>query len=353
MVSKSIRKPSKKHNFKTIEIIIQGDPKTHLVKNCEVPRFLDPVNCYHLYGDICFAKANYNDGDDEIGLLSNYNHFKRVVKIGLNSNYISISLEKTSDQIHSWEFLFSRLSTLNNLDAHELIETMKAIQIQPNDTNQSQKPDYTIFCKELDTYCKENAENFYSLFRFRMGALEKGLELTEIRHSKKTMQFFADDVETFAHLVLEQGIIDIWDIEEKNYFSYMKDSLTNYFGQTKKMGIYACTMEGFKVYINPEPFRRMFSDGTITEIVVIANYEIDEIQMQMIKNKREDTKKRIKKSFREKQLQQTLGIYYNNYQEEGGEEMKQPFIKKGVEEGYENNNVFLAEKKRCGIKPLN
>ena len=41
MVSKSIRKPSKKRNDRTFEITIQGDNQANILEKCEVPRFLD------------------------------------------------------------------------------------------------------------------------------------------------------------------------------------------------------------------------------------------------------------------------------------------------------------------------
>lgn len=322
-------------------------------------RFLDfsiPVNCYHLYGDICFSKADY-DGDDEIGLLSSYNQFKRVATVSLNSSYISLTLEPSNDQVHPWEFLFSRLNTLNNRHAHELVESMQEMKrsepkMKVTDNEKSPKPDYNVFCKELDDYCNENAEKFYSLFRFQMDSVERGMELIEIRHSKKTVQFFADDIETFAHLVLEQGVLNPWVIEEKNYLSYMKDSLTNLYLKSKSIGIYANTMEGLKVYINLFPFRRIFSDEARIEVVVITTYDIDEGQMISIKKKREEAKKRIRKSFRDRQLEETLEMYYKNYKNGNEEEKEKSFFKKSFGDGYENNNVYLAEKKRCGIKLL-
>ena len=358
MVSKSIRKPSKKPNDRTSEIIIQDSNQAIILAECEVPRFLDPINCYHLYGDICFSKADYDNGDNEIGLLSNYNQFKKVATISLSSCYISLTLEKSNDQVHPWEFLFSRLDTLNNRDAHELVESMQEMKrsepkIKVSDNHeQSPKPDYNVFCKELDDYCNENANNFYSLFRFQIDSVDRGLELIEIRHSKKTVEFFADDIETFAHLVLEQGVLNPWVIKEKNYLSYMKDSLTNLYLTSKPIGIYANTMEGHKVHINPFPFRRIFFNENKMEVVLVMTYEIEERQIMAIKIKREEAKKRIRKSFRDKQLEETLGMYYQNYKNENEEEKKKSFFKESLGNGYENNNVYLAEKKRCGIKLL-
>ena len=353
MVSKTIRKPSKKHNDNTFEIIVQGQAKANFFEKLQVPRFLDPINCYHLYGDLCFAKIDYSEGDDDIGLLSNYNHFKRVVTIGVNSSFISLILEKTNEHVHSWEFVCSRLNTLNNRQAKELVEAMQSMQnyskIQVTDKKGSPKQDYNIFCKEIDNYCKENAETFYSVFRFRLNSQEKGLELTEIRHSKKTVQFFADDMETFAHLVLEQGLLNIWVVDEKNYFTYMREALASIYSKSQAIPKYASTMEGYKAYINPIPVRKIFRNDTLTEIVVIATYEIEESQLEFIQSKREEAKKKIKKSFRERQLEQTLEIYYKSIQKEKGLRN----VKHSIEEGFEDNNVFLAERKRCGIKFLN
>ena len=357
MVSKSIRKPSKKGKGRNFEITIQGANQADILKKIEVPRFLDPINCYHLYGDICFLKADYEGGDNEIGVLSGYNQFKRVATIGLNSSYISLTLEKSNDQIHQWEFLFSRLNSLNNRHAHELVESMQEIRrneskIKVTDNEKLPKPNYDFFCKELDNYCHENAENFYSLFRFQKHSVERGLELIEIRHSKRTVQFFADDIETFVHLVLEQGVLNPWVIEEKNYLSYMKDSLMNLYLKSKPIGIYATTMEGLKVHINQFPFRRIFSDETRMEVVVVTTYDIDEVQINSIKKKREEAKKSIRKSFRDRQLEETLEIYYKDYKNGNAKEKEKSFFKKCLGDGFENNNVFLAEKKRCGFKLL-
>lgn len=354
MVSKTIRKPSKKQADNAFEILIQGQSKANFFENFQVPRFLDPINCYHLFGDMCFAKADYNEGEEYVGLLSNYNHFKRVVTIGVNSSFISLTLEQTNDHIHSWEFLCSRLNTLNNRYARELVETMQSIQnypskIQVTDRKAPQKQDYNAFCKEIDSFCKENPDIFYTLFRFRLDNPEKGLELTEIRHSRRTVQFFADDMETFAHLVLEQGLLNIWVVDEKNYFTYMSEVLSSIYCQSKVIPKYASTMEGYKVYIAPIPLRKIFRNDAMTEIVCIATYEIEESQLDLIRMKREEAKKKIKKSFRERQLEQTLQIYYKSIQKEKGHRN----VKHSIEEGFEDNNVFLAEKKRCGIKFIN
>ena len=114
------------------------------------------------------------------------------------------------------------------------------------------------------------------------------------------------------------------------------------------MGLYANTMEGYKVYISAVPSRKIIFDGKVTELVLIFQYEIDEKHLENIEKKRNETKKRSKKSFRDTQLEQTLELYYNNnLDHENG------VNRKGLEEGYENNNIYLAEKKRCGIRQLN
>ena len=128
----------------------------------------------------------------------------------------------------------------------------------------------------------------------------------------------------------------------------MRETLTSIYSQSQPIPKYASTMEGYKAYIIPIPMRNIFKNDSLTEIVVFANYEIEEIQLELVKSKREEAKKKIKKSFREKQLEQTLEIYYKSIQKEKGQRSKH-----SIEEGFEDNNVFLAEKKRCGIKFIN
>lgn len=357
MVSKSIQKPNKKKKTHTSELILQ-QTSASLLEAETIPKFLDPFNCYHLFGDICFSKTNQSD---ELGILSNYNHFKRIISIKIEPYYISLSIEKICDEIQSWEFLIARLNSLNNKDAHELSqiysvisEGQKAIKSEKLPACTSQSPQknseitYHLFCNQIEEFCLKNRESFYSIFKYRIFSLEKGLELTEIRHSIKTMEFFAGDAQTFSNLVVNQGILEIWSVEESDYFSFMKDSITNYLCESQNIKMQAKTMEGFKVQFTATPFRKVFMDDEINEIVCVIKYEIDEQKMEYIEGKRNDSKKKIKGSYREFQLDQMLSLYYDNYVE------KDDFRKKDdIFEGYEYNNAYYSEKKRCGIKLLN
>ncbi len=364
MISKSIRKHNKHVNHHISEISLQSSENSKK-KSLTIPKFLDPIKCFRLYGDICFNKDLKFDDDGEIGLLSNYNYFKRVGSMVINQDFISLLIEKTTDELHHWDFLISRLNSLNDKDAHELGDVMSkmynnitAVQSKieiKNEINPANftniKKDYKEFCNELEEFCKSNANSFYSFFRYKMESLEKGLELQEIRHSKRTLEFFAGSAETFSHLILEQGVLDIWTVDEKAYFPYMIDSLTNYLCAPKPMQIHANTMEGYKVNIAATPFRKMFMEGPINEIVAIMSYEISEEQMENIRRKRnENWMNRAKKSFRNVQLNQILGAYYDNYFEKNENKMEFQDDKIKMEEGYEYNNTFLSEKKRCGIK---
>ena len=365
MISKSIRKPIKHVKHQVSEISLQST-NNYRKEDLTIPRFLDPIKCFHLYGDICFNKSLKLDGDGEIGLLSNYNDFKRVSSVVINQDFISILMEKTTQELHQWNFLISRLNSLNDKDAYELGQVMSTLYnnmagaqpqteikkeiILPNFTNINKH--HQEFCNEHEEFCKSNANSYYSFFRYQMDSFEKGFELKEIRHSKRTMEFFAESVETFSHLILEQGVLDVWTVDEKDYFSYMNDSLTNYLCSSTSIHIHANTMEGYKVNITATPLRKTFMEGPIHEIVAIMKYEMDEEQIKNILRKRkEDFNKKSKKSFRDVQLDQILGAYYENYFENLEDEME--FREKLIlEEGYEYNNAFLSEKKRCGIKPI-
>ena len=89
-------------------------------------------------------------------------------------------------------------------------------------------------------------------------------------------------------------------------------------------------------------------DGQINEIVCFIKYEIDEQQISLIASKRIEDKQKKKKGYREFQLDQMLSIYYENYVK------KQDHVNQG--DGlqiHEYNNIYLSEKKRCGIKTMN
>ena len=369
MVSKSIRKPCSKKKTQTSEILLQNSSQQALISRSEpIPKFLSPINCIHLYGDICFHNCLKIDGNDEVGLLSNYNHFKKVVNIAIEPNYISLYIEKTTDELHSWEFLISRLNTLNNRDAHELAEVLTNIFILPMQGKENKENAvidencditsdfnkiYQDFCKEIDEYCNTNAETYFSCFRYRICSIAQGLELQEIRHSKKTIEFFSENIDNFTHLILEQGILDVWTVEEKDYFSYMKDSLTNFLCLPQKMSLYATTIEGTKISISAVPFRKIIQTGKINEFVVFMSYEIDDQQLHSVVMRRKAAKeKRGRKSFRDMQLDQILNIYYDDYFEKNIE--NQDFVQEKIkrEEEYGYGNIYLSEKKRCGVKNI-
>lgn len=351
MVSKSIHKPKKKNKSHTTMIVVQS-PNNQYQKCMAIPRFLDPFNCYHIYGDICFHKYFNSQGEKEIGLLSTYNHFKRVIDIEYCQNYISLIIEKTNEELHSWEFLISRLESLNLSDAHQLAQVVKEINTQSVPQNAiSQKPpkkeNFHLFVNEINQFCDENADTFFSMFRFQFTSIEKGMELKEIRHSKKSVEFFAGDMENYAHLVLEQGVLDMWCVYEKDYFNYMIHSLSNFLSsKSSSFTLFANTMEGFKFAIKVAPIRKTFIDETNQEIVMFIAYEVGEQEMKLIKEKRDEILRNKKRNLRDIRLEQTLNAYYNNYLTPNNGYEKANEMQSLAEYG----NPYLQEKKRCGIK---
>lgn len=351
MVSKSIHKPKKKNKSHTTMIVVQSTDNQY--KKCMViPRFLDPFNCYHIYGDICFHKYLNSQGEKEIGILSTYNHFKRVINIEYCQNYISLNIDKTNDELHSWEFLISRLESLNLSDAHHLAEVIKEINTQnvPQNAISQKAPtkeNFHLFINEINQFCDENADKYFSMFRFQVSSIEKGMELKELRHSKRSVEFFAGDMDNFAHLVLEQGIQDMWCVYEKDYFHYMAHSLKNFLSSNKtSFSLFANTMEGFKVAIKVAPIRKMFIDESNKEIVMFIVYEVGEKEEKSIKEKRDEYLRNKKKSLRDAHLEQTLNVYYNRYlQPQNGYEKAHE-----MQNLLEYGNPYLLEKKRCGIK---
>lgn len=341
MVSKSIQKPArkKKPSF-SFELVLQDSASRPL----KIPRFLDPVTCYHLYNDVCLLKFPEPAASAAVGLLSGYNFFKKVKEIAISPDCVSLSLEKTTDELHSWDFVVSRLQSLGDKDAYELGQVFRRLSQGFVNAKSAGKPNvpqeqrYSAFCQRIEDFCQKHQNTFYSLFRFRMQDFSKGLELLEIRHSRKTIAFFAGTPEVYAHLVLEQGVLDVWEVEEKDYYRYMADSMTNYLCESGPMEIFANTMEGFKVPFRCVPEQLIFQDE-FTELVLVNQYELDEERVREIGCRRESLGRKGEE--RDLQLSQMLGAYYDS----GSKDEKD-------EAPITGNSTYLAEKKRCGIKPI-
>lgn len=352
MVSKSIHKPNKKHKKLTSIIILQSntDFKFPIIN---IPKFLDPFTSYIIFGDVCVQKAINPEGNREIGLLSCYNDFKTIMSVNVENQFISISIEKSIDQLHSWEFLIARLESLNDKSAYDFAQSFKEIPMNSHTRNlaklnDTEEPNFQQFVKEIDEICIENRDKYFTMLRYRVASMEKGLELKEIRHSRRCAEFFAGDMERFSHLVVEQGLLDIWCVEERDYYPFMTHAIKSYIGNEKdEYNLYANTMEGFKVKVKTQPLKKMLIAEDHQEIAMFIFYEVDEKEFEFISSKRKDSQENKKKSFRDVQLGQLLNAYYNEYIEP----------KKGYEkyeeeknEALDYNNVFLSEKKRCGIK---
>ena len=130
MVQKSIKKPSKKHPAP------ESNEQFEQVEKW-VPKFIDPLTTFHLYGDIVFIdKLN----ESNVGLISPIQQIKSPMNLQFNKkfNNWTIDMVSTSDHIDSWGMLYDRLMSLGDNSAYELAQTIQQIFLQEADLKQTE-----------------------------------------------------------------------------------------------------------------------------------------------------------------------------------------------------------------------
>jgi len=329
-----------------------------------VPKFIDPIQCFHLYGDIVFLdKIN----DDDVDLMSTNYFFRSIANLQYNEEFKAWTTDIVSQsyQLDSWVLVYERLMTLGDKSAFELAQTIDKMFISPKKEEpllESQKFEpvqpYKHYLKEIENVLTINQKSLHCFVLYQLHSVEKGLELQKIGFSQNLVDLIWGGETIFVDYMLNFGMFDFIAIEKEKYFEFIKNSILSINAKNNSMLLKLITLEGVSTHVLPKPTTRICFDekGNVQGLMVFYEYEVEEtFLMRVAKAREKKTKMRKRKSKREDNLEEILNYYYKN----DDFCKKKPKDLEGPEENYQNGGcqMLLIEKdhspmKRCGFRNL-
>ena len=355
MVQKSIKKPGKKH------VVPENKQPLEDYSEQWVPKFIDPLPCFHLYGDIVFMdKLN----DSQVGLISPIQGFKNLWNLHFckKSNIWTMDLVSPSFDLDSWDLLYDRLMSLGDSSAYELAKTIEMVfmvkknkikEIKSEETAicaqtkvEKKKSEYQKFLKEAEEVLvsKRDSIHFFALYELN-SIEEKGLELKKHGYSQNLVNLVYQNEQKFVENTLNFWLFDFLEVEKENYFEFVKHNILGVNAKNNSMKLKFVTFEGISTHSTPIPTTRICLDymGNVLGLFLLYEFEFEVDFLERVSKSREKKTmetKRIKN--REKQLESALKFYY--------EDFKQDFDEKGPENNL--NSANEAPLKRCGFRKI-
>ena len=354
MVQKSIKKPGKKHVVPKKKQSFEDDSEQW------VPKFIDPITSFHLYGDIVFIdKLN----ESHVGLISPIQGFKNLWNLQFckKSNNWTIDLVSSSFNVDSWDLLYDRLMSLGDSSAYDLAKTIEMVfmvdqkskikEIKMEETAkydfvQKNKSEYQKFLKEIEEVLGSKIDSVYFFCIFEQNSIEEnGLELKKHGYSQNMVNLVWQDEQKFVDNTVNFWLFDFLEVEKENYFEFVKHNILGVNAKNNSMKLKFVSFDGISTHSTPIPTTRICLDqmGNVLGLFLLYEFDFDEGFWERVSKSREKKTmetKRIKN--REKQLENVLKFYY--------EDFKQDFEEKGFEKNL--NSANEAPLKRCGFRKI-
>ena len=354
MVKKSIKKKQlESEDFKKAsdsKEVIKDEEKSHKNTTQTLQKYLDPIICHHLPGDIYFYdKLN----EPDIGLLSTSNLFKTIIDVNYNEkhNLWLTNLRTYNDPLDSWGLVYDRLMSLGDAKAYELAKTIEIVCMS---TPKKQEFDdnfeidnwqtYQYFLNDLDNLFKTIENSAYFCAKYEATSKQRGLELKMIGISKKLVELVYGEISVFLDYHLNFGLFDFNVIDKENYFDFVKNRVLCLNAKNNSMKIKFQTLDGHYIYLEPLRTTKAYMNetGQILELMLIFEFFPSEEFIQVVQESRENkTKIRRKKSNRERDLENILLMYY-----------KHEDFKKKVEIKEKVKTNETSAMKRCGFASI-
>lgn len=356
MVQKSIKKPQKKGEIE--EKILNKEKKLVVI-----PKFIDPINCLHLYGDIIFIDKL---DEDEIGIVSKYQNFKRIVNIEFHdeSNSWTTDFVTPCFEPNSWRLICDRLTSLGSLSAYELAKTIENFFLLMEDQSQKERQEmglneeslevisqvkYHQYLKDVQNFLKHKKNNIYLFLMFEMHSLQNGLELKKIGYSKRLVDLVWEDEFSFTDYTINFSFYDFITIRKEDYFDFIKNNFLRVFEQSNNIYWRFSTLEGIHINLDSPMTTTQFcrdENGNLQGMFLFYEFSVEETFLNTVAKSREKTTKISKrKNTRDDLLEAILQHYYGN-----GEFTQNSELKKTESD---INLQAEGEKKRCGYRVLN
>ena len=350
MVKKSIKKKS-----------IDSDAKHSLQeegleeKKCntqQIQKFLDPITCYHLYGDIYFVDKLY---ENDVGLLSTQNNFKSISSIEYHAEHEcwQVNVIPLIYSLDSWNMVYERLMSLGDKKAYNLAQTIDSVFISnekiPEIKCQEKQIEVNDYLADIEKMFQMVKTSFYYFATYHMNSPEKGLEITKMGFSKKMVELTFGNEYVFLDHLLKFGFFDFLTIEAEKYFDYVNNNIRCVNAENNCVTeVKFQTTDGHWCHVMPNitPKVQFNEKGEIVELILFLELKQNEDFLRFVHSKREGkTKFRNKKSKREMDLENLLNFYYNNDE----------YHKKNVNFVTENLEIIedACPDKRCGYRIIN
>lgn len=361
MVQKSIKKPGKKQ--------VLPENKHSLCDDSEkwVPKFIDPISSFHLYGDIVFIdKLN----ESHVGLISPIQGFKNLWNLQFckKSNTWTVDLVSSSFNIDSWDLLYDRLMTLGDSSAYDLAKTIEIVfmgevqtkkhsikEIKIEETaeyeqtkTEKNKSEFQRFLKEVEELLVSKTESVYFFVLYELNSIEKGLELKKHGYSQNMVNLVWQDEQKFIDNTLNFWLFDFLEVEKENYFEFVKHNILGVSAKNNSMKLKFVTFDGISIHSTPIPTTRICLDhmGNVLGLFLLYEFDFDEGYLERVSKAREKKTKETKRiKNREKQLENVLKVYYEDFTQNP----QNDFDEKGMKNLSSSDEVVL---KRCGFRKI-
>ena len=352
MVQKTIKKPNNK------EI---SDDSHKEEKYPSIPKFIDPINCFHLYGDIIFQDKLK---EKDVGLMSQYHDFRHLINLQFNDecNIWTTEFSTPSYELDSWKLIYDRLMTLGSTPAFELAKTIDMIfisteiQVKPEKDLKIKMPEltsqvnYQNYLKEVEKELRKKRNGFHLFLMYDMHSLKRGLELNKMGYSKPLIDLVWEEESWFVDYTLKFYFYDFLTIERERYFDYIKNNILSMKTQSNCMEVKFCTLEGIFTHLTPVDSTKFCLDehGNVLGLFLIFEFPLQEKFLNLVAKSREKrTKISKRKKKREDVLEDILNFYYV------GEKF---FQNTQYNKGNTKNEVLYKSQdqnqKRCGFRNL-
>jgi len=368
MVRKSIKK-SPKDCDDEVEIRSKEQKIEESIES--VPKFIDPIQCFHFYGDIIFLdKLN----DDDVGLMSTNYFFRTIANLQYHEEFKAWTTDIVSQsyQLDSWFLVYERLMTLGDKSAYELAQTIEMVFMsqkkeEPLLENHTFEPDtfgpvqsYQHYLKEMENLLTIHQNSLHSFVSYELNSVEKGLELQKMGFSQNLVDLIWGGEVNFVDYMLNFGLFDFVAIEKEKYFEFIKNNILTMQANNNAMLLKLITLEGISSHVIPKPTTRVYFDekGNVQGLMVLYEFEVEEtFLIRVAKAREKKTKMSKRKSKRENNLEEILHYYYKN----NDFSKKKPKDLERREENYQDEALgqMLLRKndhspimKRCGFRNL-
>lgn len=358
MVKKTINKKKKKDSSILTIINISNSDSSKI----GVPKFLDPLKFFHLYGDILISLSSSK-------VISLYSEYKQIQRIDFNSEdqSLCVSMQNIIFQHDSWQVLVDRLTSLSDLNAYNLateVKTTFSTIIPEQKKNNFLFENRNFIPKNLIEFekykdavskkMKELEENnaIYIILRYRVFDILFGPELIDIVYSKGCMKFFAGSIEDFISLIIENKLIDVYSYQKNDYYEQKTKTIMSYrkMMDPSPINVIFKTKEGLEFLLEFNHIPYFYGDEQNQEISTIVSTNVPKFTLSYIEKIRMDEISKYNKKLnhikdaREKKLEKLLSLYYKSQKEEGSNNYDDPLLSLG-----QHSHCILKEK-ICGFK---